>query len=149
MQCVLSAESAILACLHPVRMILFLFCHVVVPLFALGTCQCDLYAHDFHLRLFLIDLAAFLCGFDPRESCRFLGIKKKPTSIRPTILSWGKRSVKDFLILWTRCKCWWFFKRTLAGEASHRVRPFSDRCTSGHGPSVRASRTPVREEAVL
>ena len=80
------AETTVLFGFHSVRVILLFFGHVVVTLFALRTCQCDLYAHDFHLRLFFacwtasIRMPAYLI-------CRFLGIKKKPTSIRPDIIS--------------------------------------------------------------
>ena len=45
------AESAVLLCLHAVRMSLLILRHVVVALFAFCACQCNLSAHDFHLRL--------------------------------------------------------------------------------------------------
>ena len=48
---VLFAESTVFLGFHSVRVILLFFCHVVISLFAIHTCQCDLYAHDFHLRL--------------------------------------------------------------------------------------------------
>lgn len=47
---VLSAELTVLLGFHSVRMSFLLFCHVVVTLFAFRTCQCDLNAHNFHLR---------------------------------------------------------------------------------------------------
>ena len=45
------AESAVLLSLHAVRMSLLILRHVVVALFAFSACQCNLSAHDFHLRL--------------------------------------------------------------------------------------------------
>ena len=90
MHCVLFAESAVLLCLHSLRMVLFLFCHVVITLFAFSTCQCDFYAHDFHLHcVFALSLVILA---DQRRSLRFCpafaartsaisGIKKRPSSM--------------------------------------------------------------------
>ena len=88
--CVLFAESAVLLCLHSLRMVLFLFCHVVITLFAFSTCQCDFYAHDFHLHcvfaLSLVILAdqrrpfRFCPAFAARTSA-ISGIKKRPSSM--------------------------------------------------------------------
>ena len=67
--CVLFAESAVLLCLHSLRMVLFLFCHVVITLFAFSTCQCDFYAHDFHHHcVFALSLVILA---DQRRSLRF------------------------------------------------------------------------------
>ena len=90
MHCVLFAESAVLLCLHSLRMVLFLFCHVVITLFAFSTCQCDFYAHDFHLHcVFALSLVILA---DQRRSLHFCpafaartsaisGIKKRPSSM--------------------------------------------------------------------
>ena len=71
-------------------MVLFLFCHVVITLFAFSTCQCDFYAHDFHLHcVFALSLVILA---DQRRSLRFCpafaartsaisGIKKRPSSM--------------------------------------------------------------------
>ena len=54
------AELAVLLCLQSFRMVLLFFCHVVITLLAFRTCQCDFYAHDFHLHcVFTLSLAAF------------------------------------------------------------------------------------------
>jgi len=45
-----SAEFTVLLGLHPVRMCLLVFCHVVITLLAIGTRQSNFYAHNFHLR---------------------------------------------------------------------------------------------------
>lgn len=75
-------------------MVLLLFCHVVIPLLALGTCQCDFYTHNFHLRL--IFTFCWHIRLSEGPDCRFLGIKKKPTSIRPAIISRTHGAVKGF-----------------------------------------------------
>ena len=79
-------------------MILFLFCHVVVPLFTLRTCQCDFYAHDFHLHcVFALSLVILA---DQRRSLHFCpvfaartsaisGIKKRPSSMSLVYCSTG------------------------------------------------------------
>ena len=71
-------------------MVLFLFCHVVITLFAFSTCQCDFYAHDFHLHcVFALSLVILA---DQRRSLHFCpafaartsaisGIKKRPSSM--------------------------------------------------------------------
>ena len=52
-------------------MVLFLFCHVVITLFAFSTCQCDFYAHDFHLHcVFALSLVILA---DQRRSLHFFG----------------------------------------------------------------------------
>ena len=68
-------------------MIFFLFCHVVITLFTFRTCQCDFYAHDFHLHcVFAFSVIAdvcgglFLCGRQ-RSYPLFLCIKKRPSSM--------------------------------------------------------------------
>ena len=98
MHCVLFAESAVLLCLHSLRMVLFLFCHVVITLFAFSTCQCDFYAHDFHLHcVFALSLVILA---DQRRSLRFCpafaartsaisGIKKRPSSMSLFFCSTG------------------------------------------------------------
>ena len=98
MHCVLFAESAVLLCLHSLRMVLFLFCHVVITLFAFSTCQCDFYAHDFHLHcvfaLSLVILADqrrplhFCPAFAARTSA-ISGIKKRPSSMSLIYCSTG------------------------------------------------------------
>ena len=98
MHCVLFAESAVLLCLHSLRMVLFLFCHVVITLFAFSTCQCDFYAHDFHLHcVFALSLVILA---DQRRSLHFCpvfaartsaisGIKKRPSSMSLVYCSTG------------------------------------------------------------
>lgn len=98
MHCVLFAESAVLLCLHSLRMVLFLFCHVVITLFAFSTCQCDFYAHDFHLHcVFALSLVILA---DQRRSLHFCpvfaartsaisGIKKRPSSMSLIYCSTG------------------------------------------------------------
>ena len=66
------AETTVLLGFHSVRVILLFFGHVVVTLFALRTCQCDLYAHNFPPRFY-----TFFAG-DSCENHQFLDIKKKP-----------------------------------------------------------------------
>lgn len=66
-------ESAVLLCLHAVRMSLFILRHVIVALLAFRACQCDLCAHDFHLRLILCKAALFL-----PSAIVILSIKKRP-----------------------------------------------------------------------
>ena len=92
------AESAVLLCLHSLRMVLFLFCHVVITLFAFSTCQCDFYAHDFHLHcVFALSLVILA---DQRRSLHFCpafaartsaisGIKKRPSSMSLVYCSTG------------------------------------------------------------
>ena len=92
------AETAVLLCLHSLRMVLFLFCHVVITLFAFSTCQCDFYAHDFHLHcVFALSLVILA---DQRRSLRFCpafaartsaisGIKKRPSSMSLIYCSTG------------------------------------------------------------
>lgn len=76
--CVLFAESAVLLCLHSLRMVLFLFCHVVITLFAFSTCQCDFYAHDFHLHcVFALSLVILA---DQRRSLHFCPVFAARTS---------------------------------------------------------------------
>ena len=48
------AERAVLLRLHSLRVELLFFCHVVIPLFALGTCQSNSRAHRVHLQLTFI-----------------------------------------------------------------------------------------------
>ena len=77
------AESAVLLCLHAVRMSLLILRHVVVALFAFCACQCNLSAHDFHLRL---------NSFVRRSFFYLIAIvfehKKRPiSSIRPNIVT--------------------------------------------------------------
>ena len=45
-------ETTVFLGFHSVWMKLLLFCHVVVTLFALRTCQCDSYAHNFPPRFY-------------------------------------------------------------------------------------------------
>ena len=52
MQCVCLAESAILLCLHSLRMCFLILRHVVIPLLTFRTCQCNPYTHNFHLRYY-------------------------------------------------------------------------------------------------
>ncbi len=47
MKCVLLAKSAVLLDLHAVRHGLLILGCVVVALFALGACKCDLCTHNF------------------------------------------------------------------------------------------------------
>ena len=56
-----SAELTILLRLHTLRMILFLFCCVVITLFAFRTCQCNSYAHDFSTSMCHLSPAASQC----------------------------------------------------------------------------------------
>ena len=79
-------------------MVLFLFCHVVITLFAFSTCQCDFYAHDFHLHcVFALSLVILA---DQRRSLHFCpvfaartsaisGIKKRPSSMSLIYCSTG------------------------------------------------------------
>ena len=79
-------------------MVLFLFCHVVITLFAFSTCQCDFYAHDFHLHcVFALSLVILA---DQRRSLHFCpvfaartsaisGIKKRPSSMSLVYCSTG------------------------------------------------------------
>ena len=79
-------------------MVLFLFCHVVIPLFTFCTCQCDFYAHDFHLHcVFALSLVILA---DQRRSLHFCpvfaartsaisGIKKRPSSMSLVYCSTG------------------------------------------------------------
>ena len=71
------AESAVLLGLHAFRMSFLILCHVVVTVFALRTLQRNSCAHNFHLAFFL-----FTTCYWWLRSHRFLGIKKRPTSIR-------------------------------------------------------------------
>ena len=66
------AESAVLLGLHAVRMSFLILRHVVIALLAFCTCQCNLCAHDFHLRLILCKAAFFSACY------RKLSIKKRP-----------------------------------------------------------------------
>lgn len=70
--CVSLAESAVLLGLHAVRMSFLILRHVVIALLAFCTCQCNLCAHDFHLRLILCKAAFFSACY------RKLSIKKRP-----------------------------------------------------------------------
>ena len=47
-------ELTVLFSFHTFWMVLFLFCHVVITLFTFCACQCDFYAHDFHLHVSFI-----------------------------------------------------------------------------------------------
>ena len=63
------AESAVLLCLHAVRMSLLILRHVVVALLAFCACQCNLSAHDFHLHcVFALSLVILA---DQRRSLHF------------------------------------------------------------------------------
>jgi hypothetical protein len=66
-----SAELTILLCFHPVWMCLLIFCHVIITLFAICTCQCNLYAHTIHLRFL------FVAQYYPLMSRRLSRHKKK------------------------------------------------------------------------
>ena len=91
-------ELTIFLCFHSVRMSLLLFCHVVITLFAFCTCQCDFYAHDFHLHcVFALSLVILA---DQRRSLHFCpvfaartsaisGIKKRPSSMSLVYCSTG------------------------------------------------------------
>ena len=98
MQSVFAAELTIFLSFHSLRMVLFLFCHVVITLFAFSTCQCDFYAHDFHLHcVFALSLVILA---DQRRSLHFCpvfaartsaisGIKKRPSSMSLIYCSTG------------------------------------------------------------
>lgn len=91
-------EFAVFLCLQTFRMILFFLCHVVVTLFTFRTCQCDFYAHDFHLHcVFALSLVILA---DQRRSLHFCpvfaartsaisGIKKRPSSMSLVYCSTG------------------------------------------------------------
>lgn len=65
-------ELTIFLGFHTLRMVFLFLSHIVVTLFALGTSQCNLYAHNFHLQCFhLHGLLLRLIS----------GIKKDPTSM--------------------------------------------------------------------
>ena len=59
--------------------------HIVVTLFTFCTFQCDSCAHNFHLASCLI--SCFVLHGSLRD-CPFLGIKKRPTSIRLSSIAW-------------------------------------------------------------
>ena len=92
------AESTIFFGLHAIRMCLFILRNVVVPLFTFCTCQCDFYAHDFHLHcVFALSLVILA---DQRRPFRFCpvfaartsaisGIKKRPSSMSLVYCSTG------------------------------------------------------------
>ena len=65
----LLAEPAVLVHFNSVRIVLLVLLGVVVALFAFCACQCNLSAHDFHLRLNSL-------LFVPLKK----GIKKRPIS---------------------------------------------------------------------
>lgn len=58
MQRVCFTESAILLCFHSFRMRLLILCHVVIPLLAFRTRQCNPYTHNFHLRYYFFVIRA-------------------------------------------------------------------------------------------
>ena len=76
--CMSLAETTVLLSFHSVRMSFLILCHVVVTLFTFCTCQCNSSTHNFHLAL--LNLVYVL---RPAYLPHFLGIKKKPASIRP------------------------------------------------------------------
>ena len=64
MKCVLLAKSAVLLDLHAVRHGLLILGGVVVALFALGACKCDLCTHIF---LHMVALATFVAQNTERK----------------------------------------------------------------------------------
>ena len=70
-------------------MSLLILCHVVVTVLAFRTFQSNSCAHNFHLAFNIFTYVLLMVA-----SHQFLGIKKKPTSIRPNIVSWGQTEVK-------------------------------------------------------
>ena len=71
------------------RMSLLILCHVVVTVLAFRTFQSNSCAHNFHLAFNIFTYVLLMVA-----SHQFLGIKKKPTSIRPNIVSWEQTEVK-------------------------------------------------------
>ena len=62
------AESAVLLGFHSVRMSFLILGHVVITLFAFGTCQCNSCAHDFHLHLiFFVVVGLFSAKFEHKK----------------------------------------------------------------------------------
>ena len=139
-------------------MVLFLFCHVVITLFAFSTCQCDFYAHDFHLHcVFALSLVILA---DQRRSLHFCpvfaartsaisGIKKRPSSMSLVYCSTGtaccqQNSPKyaeifyqDRIVHWFPANCNTLFVRGGSGQemvlrAIFPVRNFS--CAQNHSP---------------
>lgn len=60
MQSMCLAESAIFLCFHSVRMIFLIFSKIVISLLTFRTCQCDFYAHSFHLHMYFWMVSASL-----------------------------------------------------------------------------------------
>ena len=96
--CVLFAESAVLLCLHSLRMVLFLFCHVVITLFAFSTCQCDFLRARLPPPLCICVIACDPCGsaavssFLPCFCCSYFSNfrhKKRPSSMSLVFCSTG------------------------------------------------------------
>lgn len=91
-------EFAVFFCLQTFWVIFLFFCHVVITLFTFCTCQCDFYAHDFHLHcVFALSLVILA---DQRRSLHFCpvfaartsaisGIKKRPSSMSLVYCSTG------------------------------------------------------------
>ena len=130
-------------------MVLFLFCHVVITLFAFSTCQCDFYAHDFHLHcVFALSLVILA---DQRRSLHFCpvfaartsaisGIKKRPSSMSLIYCSTGtaccqQNSPKyaeifyqDRIVHWFPANCNTLFVR--GGSGNDSAHNFS--CAQNH-----------------
>ena len=76
---------------------LLILCHVVVTVLAFRTFQSNSCAHNFHLAFNIFTYVLLMVA-----SHQFLGIKKKPTSIRPNIVSYPGLKSKPFPILFSR-----------------------------------------------
>ena len=114
---------------------LFILRHVVITLFTFCTCQCDSYTHNFHL--------ALLVSLRQRISAVFLGIKKKPASIRPFSVPYYHTGSQAFS----------FIMRTPSGSVYPRVLPPSrtvlasvSRCRTLPVLSVLTDRDTVRSD---
>lgn len=132
-------EFTIFFCFHSVWMILFFFCHVVVTLFTFCTCQCDFYAHDFHLHVFIIADSIGRLSFATVIFASIFGIKKRPTSMSlvkfSTISSQSQVILHfsiNFIFIYTFFRFHWFcivvfslykcyYKDNLTGKIKNKV----------------------------
>lgn len=90
------AESAVLLGFHSVRMRFLILGCVIVALFAFCTCQCDSCAHDFHLHLIFLLLAAFFS--------LNLSIKKRPKFFHSPVHYTTKTLIRQQFFIDFRCR---------------------------------------------
>ena len=98
MQRMFTAEFAVFHHFDTIGVVFLVFVSLIVTLFAFSTCQCDFYAHDFHLHcVFALSLVILA---DQRRSLHFCpvfaartsaisGIKKRPSSMSLVYCSTG------------------------------------------------------------